>query len=70
MADDGTAIRVSVRDDGTGFGPGRLAVAAAAGRLGVTHSIAGRLRGVGGTAAVTSTPGQGTEVDLRVPYSC
>jgi signal transduction histidine kinase len=69
VEDDGTAIRVSVRDDGTGFGPGRLAVAAAAGRLGVTHSIVGRLRDVGGTADVTSAPGQGTEVDLRVPYS-
>jgi signal transduction histidine kinase len=68
VEDDGTAIRVSVRDDGSGFGPGRLAAAAAAGRLGVTHSIVGRLRDVGGSAAVTSRPGQGTEVDLRVPH--
>jgi signal transduction histidine kinase len=68
VEDDGSAIRVSVRDDGAGFGPGRLAVAAAAGRLGVSHSIVGRLRDIGGTAAVTSRPGQGTEVDLRVPH--
>jgi signal transduction histidine kinase len=69
VEDDGTAVRVSVRDDGTGFGPGRLAAAAAAGRLGVSHSIVGRLRAVGGTADVTSSPGQGTEVDLRVPHA-
>jgi signal transduction histidine kinase len=69
VEDDGSAIRVSVRDDGAGFGPGRLAVAAAAGRLGVSHSIVGRLRDIGGTAAVTSRPGQGTEVDLRVPHA-
>ena len=68
VEDDGAAIRVSVRDDGPGFGPGRLAAAAAAGRLGVSHSIVGRLRDIGGTAAVTSRPGLGTEVDLRVPY--
>jgi signal transduction histidine kinase len=69
VEDDGTAIRVSVRDDGDGFGPGRLAVAAAAGRLGVSHSIVGRLRDIGGRAAVSSRPGQGTEVDLRVPHT-
>lgn len=69
IEDDGAAVRVSVRDDGAGFGPGRLALAAAAGRLGVSHSIIGRLRDIGGTAGVTSHPGHGTEVDLRVPHS-
>jgi signal transduction histidine kinase len=68
VEDDGSAVRVSVRDDGAGFGPDRLAIAAAAGRLGVSHSIIGRLRGVGGIADVTSGPGQGTEVELRVPH--
>jgi signal transduction histidine kinase len=56
-----------VRDDGRGFDPGRLAAAAVSGRLGVSQSIIGRLRDAGGTAVVTSRPGQGTEVDLRVP---
>ena len=41
--------------------------AAAAGRLGVAQSIVGRLRDVGGKACLTSSPGQGTEVELRVP---
>ena len=67
VEDEGDAVRVSVRDDGRGFGPGRLSVAAAAGRLGVSHSIIGRLREVGGYATLTSRPDEGTEVQLRVP---
>lgn len=67
VEDEGSQVRVSVRDDGAGFGDGRLAAAAADGRLGVSHSIAGRLRDAGGTACVTSSPGLGTEVELRVP---
>jgi signal transduction histidine kinase len=69
VEDEGTAVRVSVRDDGRGFGTGRLAAAATAGRLGVSQSIVGRVREVGGTAIVTSAPGRGTEVELRVPQS-
>jgi hypothetical protein len=67
VEDAGETVRVSIRDDGTGFGDGRLAEAKTAGRLGVSHSIVGRLREVGGTAWVTSAPGQGTEVELAVP---
>lgn len=66
VEDEGSQVRVSVRDDGAGFGDGRLAAAAAEGRLGVSHSIVGRLREAGGTACVTSSPGLGTEVELRV----
>jgi signal transduction histidine kinase len=60
-------VLVTVRDDGPGIPPGRLEAAAAAGRLGVTESIRGRLRALGGSATVISTPGEGTEVELRVP---
>lgn len=67
VEDEGTHVRVSVRDDGRGFAAGRLAEAAASGRMGVPRSIVGRLRAVGGTACVTSAPGEGTEVELRVP---
>lgn len=63
--DEGSQVLVSVRDDGTGFADGRLVEAAAEGRLGVSHSIIGRLREVGGTACLTSSPGLGTEVELR-----
>jgi signal transduction histidine kinase len=67
VEDTGAAVRISIRDDGPGFAAGRLAQAAATGRLGVSHSIVGRVREVGGTACVTSSPGQGTEVELAIP---
>jgi signal transduction histidine kinase len=67
VEDEGTVVRVSVRDDGSGFEDGRLAQAAAAGRLGVSQAIVGRIRAAGGTACVTSSPGQGTEVELAIP---
>jgi signal transduction histidine kinase len=67
VEDDGTAVCVSVRDNGAGFGPARLAEAAQAGRLGVAQSIVGRLCEVGGQASVASVPGRGTEVELHVP---
>jgi signal transduction histidine kinase len=66
LEDDGEDLVVSVRDDGVGFPADRLAAAAAEGRLGVSRSIAGRLRELGGTAVVTSAPGDGTEVELRL----
>lgn len=67
VEDEGATVRVSIRDDGGGFADGRLAQAVTAGRMGVSHSIVGRLREVGGTACVTSVPGQGTEVELAIP---
>jgi signal transduction histidine kinase len=67
VEDEGDAVVVSVRDDGTGLAPGRLAEAAAAGRLGVAQSIQGRARDLGGEAYVTGGAGTGTEVEIRVP---
>jgi signal transduction histidine kinase len=64
---DGEELVVSVRDDGAGMSPDRLAAAAADGRVGVSGSIAGRLRDLGGSAVVTSAPGAGTEVEMRLP---
>jgi signal transduction histidine kinase len=69
VEDDREAVTVTVRDEGPGMAPGRLTQAAAEGRLGVARSIRGRLRDVGGTASIVSAPGQGTEVELRVPRS-
>ncbi|MGI5227581.1 MacS family sensor histidine kinase [Actinoallomurus sp. CA-142502] len=66
VEDEGDVVTVSVRDDGAGFAADRLARAVEAGRLGVAQSIVGRMRDAGGTAQVTSSPGQGTEVELRV----
>jgi signal transduction histidine kinase len=67
VEDENGTVTVSVRDDGPGIPAGRLDQAAADGRLGVAQSIRGRIRELGGTIAITSTPGQGTEVELRVP---
>lgn len=67
VEDEGDGVVVTVRDDGPGIPEGRLEAARDAGRLGVAHSIQGRLRDVGGTVEVVSIPGQGTEVEMRVP---
>ncbi|MEO3753081.1 DUF5931 domain-containing protein [Streptomyces sp. B6B3] len=61
------AVLVTVRDDGPGIPAGRLAEAEAEGRLGASLSIRGRLAGLGGSAEWLSVPGEGTEVELRVP---
>jgi signal transduction histidine kinase len=60
------AITVSVRDDGPGIAPGRLAAAAGEGRLGVVSSIRGRVEDLGGSARVESGT-WGTEWELVVP---
>lgn len=67
VEDELDAVTVTVRDDGPGIAPGRLAAAERDGRLGVARSVRGRVSDLGGTVTVLSTPGQGTEVELRVP---
>lgn len=60
-------IVLSVRDDGPGITEGRLDEAAAEGRMGVAQSIRGRVATLGGTVALDTSPGEGTEWELRVP---
>jgi signal transduction histidine kinase len=67
LEDEPQQVTVSVRDDGPGFPAGRLDQARASGRLGVAQSIEGRLRDLGGTAQFWTAPGEGVEVELRVP---
>ena len=67
VEDEQDLVRVTVRDDGPGIPDGRLAEAAAAGRFGISHSITGRLRDLGGSAVISSVPGEGTVVELRLP---
>lgn len=67
VEDERDEVIVTVRDDGPGIPEGRLAQAEGEGRLGVALSIRGRLRDLGGTAALISVPGQGTEVELKIP---
>ncbi|MDO5629856.1 MAG: DUF5931 domain-containing protein [Mobilicoccus sp.] len=65
---DGDEVAVTVRDDGTGYAPGRLDDAAQEGRLGVSASILGRIRDLGGDADIASSS-RGTLVQIRVPVS-
>jgi signal transduction histidine kinase len=67
VEDEPEAVLLSVRDNGPGIPEGRLADAEREGRLGVAQSIRGRLRDLGGTADLISSPGQGTEVELKIP---
>lgn len=71
LEDTGAELIISVRDDGVGIAPGRLAEAEAEGRLGVSRSIIGRVAALGGTAALLTEAdggvGFGTEWEFRVP---
>ena len=67
LEDEPDAVLVTVRDDGPGLPQGRLADAEAEGRMGVALSIRGRVRDLGGSTELLSVPGQGTEVEMRVP---
>lgn len=63
---DGTAVRVSVEDEGAGFEP--AAPGGPATGFGLA-SVRERVELVGGRLAVASAPGAGTRVTLTVPLS-
>jgi signal transduction histidine kinase len=67
LEDEPDRVTVTVRDDGPGIEPDRLEAARAAGRLGVSASIRGRIEEIGGTVEIVCPPGEGTEIELRVP---
>jgi signal transduction histidine kinase len=56
-------VAVYVRDRGSGFDPG----AVEPDRRGIAESLVGRMERHGGSAVVRSAPGEGTEVELRLP---
>ena len=64
LEDLGDSVLVSVRDEGAGIPAGRLDQAATEGRLGVSESICGRMRDLGGRAELITSPGSGTEWEL------
>ncbi|MBM9461345.1 histidine kinase [Nocardioides sp. zg-536] len=66
LEDLGDHVEVTVRDEGPGIAPHRLADAEREGRLGVVQSIRGRITDLGGTAEV-DTGVHGTEWVLSVP---
>ncbi len=57
------AVTAFVRDQGSGFDPAVVP----ADRRGIADSIIGRMERHGGTATITSRPGAGTEVVLKLP---
>lgn len=57
------ALTIYVRDRGIGFDQAEVGED----RRGVRDSIIGRMQRHGGTAVVTSAPGEGTEVELQLP---
>lgn len=63
----GSRVTVGVTDDGIGFDPAGLsAVAVEGGGFGLA-AMRARLRDLGGTLTVTSTPGDGTALTARLP---
>lgn len=56
-------IAAYVRDQGMGFDRDLVP----SDRRGISESIIGRMRRLGGTATITSNPGEGTEVQMHVP---
>lgn len=60
-------VVVSIRDNGVGGTTAQLDEAFRRGRLGVRHSIRGRLADLGGVATVRTAPGRGLEWELRIP---
>jgi signal transduction histidine kinase len=59
-----TEVLALVRDRGRGFDP---SVRPGPDRRGIPDSIEARMRQQGGTVSIRSTPGEGTEVELRMP---
>lgn len=67
LEEDDDGIIVSVRDNGVGMTREQVQNAFDIGRLGIKESIIGRVRDLGGTAEVQSSPGRGVEWELRIP---
>jgi signal transduction histidine kinase len=61
------SVVVSIRDDGIGIPEGRLGQAADEGRIGISKSIVGRMKWLGGNAKLSTGPETGTEWELTVP---
>jgi len=67
LIQEGEKVYLSVSDDGRGLlspSPGKAAIGA--------HGLAGmrfRVESVGGTMTITSPPGRGTCIDVRLPQS-
>ncbi|MCC2593419.1 DUF5931 domain-containing protein [Tessaracoccus sp. OS52] len=56
-----------VRDNGQGMSAAEVTDASIRGRMGIKDSIVGRMSALGGSAMLKSSPGLGTEWELRFP---
>jgi signal transduction histidine kinase/ligand-binding sensor domain-containing protein len=61
-------LRLGIRDDGKGFDPRFLRDRGRAGHYGL-HGMRERAKLTGGTLAVWTAPGSGTEIELTIPRS-
>jgi signal transduction histidine kinase len=69
VATNGKVLEVDIEDDGEGFEAASLGEPTASGRgLGIL-GMRERMELIGGTSKVTSSPGKGTRVSLRVPIA-
>ena len=59
-------VAVAIRDDGIGFEFDEQALREQ-GKLGILRSMKGRIEELGGSLEVRSSPGNGTEVEFRLP---
>lgn len=64
--EEDSEVVITIRDDGRGFVYDEQQLRAD-GKYGLLRSIRGRVTDLGGTTRVDTTPGRGTELELRVP---
>ncbi len=64
---DSSGVDVTVRDDGVGADLSDVVAATDRGRMGVAHSIRGRVEDLGGAATWSTRPGGGCIVRMSVP---
>ena len=65
--EDSSEVILWVRDNGVGMDLAAANSAGDRGRLGIKDSIVGRMTAIGDSAVLKSTPGEGTEWELRCP---
>ncbi len=66
LVDSGGELELSVEDDGEGFAPETLTQRLADGHVGLASQRV-RIEAAGGTMEIASSPGRGTQVQVRLP---
>jgi two-component system NarL family sensor kinase len=66
LADQNGSVTLEVNDDGRGFDPAQLPTRLAEGHIGL-QSQRERVESLGGWMNITTAPGRGTSVQIRVP---